>query len=119
MRFSVMVIAAVLLFPSGSAGDSRVPLPPIPQGDGEQCVEPTGIMRRDHMNFLFHQRDLTVHDGIRSKRHSLTGCIACHAGRDSNGSPIRVDAPGQFCDSCHRYAAVTIDCFGCHAATPQ
>ena len=30
----------------------------------------------------------------------------------------RIDAPGQFCSSCHEYAAVKIDCFTCHAAKP-
>ena len=101
------------------AGETRVPTPSVSKGDGEQCVEPTDVMRRDHMNFLMHQRDATVHQGVRTKRHSLTGCIDCHVQRNAQGQTIPVNAPGQFCESCHRYAAVSLDCFECHATTPD
>lgn len=30
-----------------------------------------------------------------------------------------VNSPGQFCASCHRFAAVSLDCFQCHATTPD
>jgi hypothetical protein len=33
------------------------------------------IMRRDHFEFITHQRDLTVHQGIRTK----IDCFSCHA----------------------------------------
>lgn len=100
------------------AEESRVPKPSISVGKGEQCVEPTDVMRRDHMNFLMHQRDNTVHQGVRTTKHSLVGCIDCHAQQDDQGQAMPVDAPGQFCESCHRYAAVSLDCFDCHATTP-
>ena len=66
-----------------------------------------------------HQRDETVHRGIRTRKHSLKECIECHVQRDDAGSTIPVDAPGQFCQSCHEYAAVSMDCFQCHATTPD
>ena len=97
---------------------AEVPLPNVPRGKGERCVEPVELMRRDHMEFLLHQRDLTVHDGVRSKRHSLVECIACHAGRDESGAYVPINAPDQFCEGCHSYAAVDIDCFECHATVP-
>ena len=71
------------------------------------------------MKFLLHQRDDTVHEGIRTKRHSLKGCIECHASRDAAGKPVPVTSEGQFCQSCHSYAAVKMDCFSCHATTPE
>ena len=83
-----------------------------------RASEPLPVIRRDHMKFLMHQRDDTVHGGIRGTRHSLVGCIDCHAAKDDAGQWVRIDAPGQFCASCHAYAAVKIDCFGCHAALP-
>lgn len=83
---------------------------------GERCVEDTATMRRDHMRMLEHQRDATVHGGIRGAKHSLKGCIDCHAGATS-GSVAQ--AGGDFCVSCHPYAAVTIDCFECHSSRPQ
>lgn len=91
-------------------------IPPAARGDA--CVEPTEIMRRDHMRFLMHQRDDTVHGGIRGAKHSLVGCIECHAQTDAQGVAIPVDAKGQFCESCHTFAGVRMDCFECHAAVP-
>ncbi|MGI9310451.1 MAG: Hdr-like menaquinol oxidoreductase cytochrome c subunit [bacterium] len=98
---------------------ARAELPELPRGKGEQCVEPTDVMRRSHMDFLFHQRDAVVRDGARAARHSLVQCIECHAQRDAAGDFIPIDAPGQFCDGCHAFAAVEMDCFGCHATTPD
>ena len=96
-----------------------VPLPALVKAHkGETCVEPLPVIRRDHMKFLTHQRDDTVRSGIRGARHSLLGCIDCHAAKDEAGQWVRIDASGQFCASCHAYASVKIDCFGCHAALP-
>ena len=90
----------------------------LPRGKGEMCVEPTEYMRKYHFDLLTHQRDLTVRSGIRTPRHSLTGCIDCHVQQDAHGQFIAVDAPGQFCESCHGFVAVKLDCFECHAAKP-
>lgn len=99
--------------------EDRVPLPALVKAHrGEACVEPLPVIRRDHMKFLEHQRDDTVHRGIRGTRHSLVGCIDCHAAKDEAGRWVRIDAPGQFCATCHAYASVEIDCFECHAALP-
>ena len=118
-----MLAVAGLVLGTGFAVDAgaadRVPLPMLVKAaKGEACVEPLPVIRRDHMKFLMHQRDDTVHGGIRGARHSLVGCIDCHAAKDDAGQWVRIDAPGQFCASCHAYAAVKIDCFQCHAALP-
>ncbi len=81
-----------------------------------ECVESVSVMRKNHMDFLFHQRDNTMYYGIRTKRFSLKGCISCHVQRDEQGREIPVNAKDQFCEDCHQYVAVNIDCFGCHAA---
>lgn len=85
----------------------------------EQCVEPTALMRRNHFTFIEHQRDLTVHQGIRSSKHSLSGCVDCHARKDASGKAVPVDAEGQFCAGCHEYTAVSLDCFSCHRTVPD
>ena len=104
---------------TGAHASQGVPLPVLVKANrGAACVEPTPVIRRDHMKFLAHQRDDTVRKGIRGRRHSLTGCIDCHGAKDARGQWIRIDAPGQFCASCHEYVSVKIDCFGCHAARP-
>jgi len=94
--------------------------PVIPQASkGDQCVADTALMRTDHMDLLNHQRDETVIQGIRNNPFSLVDCVDCHAQTTDEGTPIRIDAEGQFCQSCHAYAAVKIDCFTCHAALPE
>ena len=83
---------------------------------GQQCVEDTEYMRRNHMKVLDHHRDKTVIEGIRTKKHSLKECINCHAS-EKTGSVAK--AKDDFCVSCHTYAAVKIDCFECHSTKPQ
>jgi hypothetical protein len=94
---------------------SRVPVPSVHTTPGEKCVEPTDVMRRDHMQFILHQRDDTMHRGIRTSKHSLKNCVNCHAD-PKTGSVLGKDG---FCQSCHTYAAVKIDCFGCHTDKPE
>ena len=121
MRGAATVLAylASLVLGAGACAADGVPLPALVKAQrGDACVEPLPIIRRDHMKFLLHQRDDTVHEGIRGARHSLVGCIDCHASKDEEGRWARIDAAGQFCASCHDYASVKIDCFGCHAALP-
>lgn len=93
--------------------------PIIPRGKGDQCVAPNAEMRRNHMEFILHQRDETVLKGIRTEPFSLSECVNCHAQNGAQGQAIRIDHPGQFCESCHAYAAVNIDCFSCHRAVPD
>lgn len=119
---SWMLTVSLLFLVNGSsalAESGAVPLPAITPAKGTQCVEPVEHIRRHHMDMLDHQRDETVHGGIRGKKHSLAGCVGCHVQKDADGKVIPIDAKGQFCESCHRYAAVTIDCFSCHAAKPE
>lgn len=118
--FALMLLAASTLATGSIAsahGDeqknkSRVPVPQHSIAKGDKCVEPTDVMRKRHMEFILHQRDETMHKGIRTKQHSLKNCINCHAD-PKTGSVLGKDG---FCESCHAYAAVSIDCFSCHSA---
>ncbi len=85
----------------------------------ESCVEPTNVMRKKHFEFLYHQRDLTVIDGVRTTKHSLANCIDCHVSRDDQGKFIPINEEGQFCYTCHIKTATNIDCFACHASVPR
>ncbi len=117
------VLATVLVGAAGLAtsasAESGVPLPQVSRGKGDQCVEDTAFMRRNHMKMLHHQRDETMHNGIRTKQFSLKECIDCHAVPGTDGQPVKVSDPKHFCRSCHDYAAVKVDCFECHASTPE
>jgi hypothetical protein len=90
----------------------------VPTPKGEKCVEETADMRANHMKYLLHKRDETMHMGIRTKTHSLVECINCHATPDRNGKIARVSDDSHFCASCHRAASVKLDCFECHADRP-
>lgn len=107
---------------SGAIGEGSkqdwVPVPHPPKGLGDHCVADTEFMRRNHMKMLFHQRKDTVHLGLRGEPFSLAGCVNCHAVRGNDGKPVAYSDPRHFCRSCHDYAAVSIDCFECHASRP-
>jgi len=115
---ALLLLAAWPALAAPADGAGRVPLPAVDAGAGGQCVEPVEFMRRNHMELLLHQRDETMHRGIRTQRHSLRNCINCHA-VDGAGQPVTLDDPEHFCVSCHRYAAVKLDCFQCHTGTPE
>jgi len=112
----VLLLLGLSLMWSSNAGE---PGPVIPKGKGDHCVADTDFMRRNHMDLIVHQRDETVIRGIRDEPFSLVECVDCHAQQNARNEPVRVDAEGQFCASCHAYVAVKIDCFGCHAAVPD
>lgn len=113
------VIGAISVAAVAHDGNSSL-LPVHPEASrGEHCVEPTDVIRRNHMKFLLHQRDDTMHRGIRTTKHSLKNCISCHASKDDSGKYIPINAEGQFCQSCHSYAAVSLDCFQCHSTVPE
>ena len=102
-----------------SAGEAsgRTPLPVIESAaPGTQCVGEPAFMRRQHMNLLKHQRDDTVHGGIRGAKYGLKECIDCHA---SQKTASVAKEQTNFCVSCHTYAAVKIDCFECHTSKPR
>jgi predicted CXXCH cytochrome family protein len=82
----------------------------------KRCVEDTQFMRRNHMDLLKHQRNKTLREGVRTTKHSLKQCVECHAS-EKTGS-VAADAK-DFCVSCHRYAAVHLDCWDCHATKPM
>lgn len=85
----------------------------------KQCVEPTEVIRRNHMELIKHQRDATVHQGIRATQHSLVGCVDCHVQLDRQGKPVPVNAQNQFCDACHDKVGTELTCFACHSPVPN
>jgi len=77
------------------------------------CIEEPQVMRRIHMDLLKHGRNDTVHLGIRDRKASLAACVDCHA-NSRDGSVVGSDT--HFCQGCHAYAAVKLDCFECHSS---
>ena len=104
-----------LLLPGVAFASERVPKPVIEIAKPGKCVEDTATMRLKHPDMLKQQRDQTMHEGIRTKKYSLNECVACHASTQT-GSVLGEKG---FCQSCHTYASVKIDCFSCHAAKPK
>jgi hypothetical protein len=120
LTLGAVVLTTAVLTLGGAVGQAQAggaPKPEITKAvKGEQCVEDTEYMRKNHMKLLDHHRDKTVIEGVRTKKHSLKECINCHAS-EKTGSVAT--AKEDFCVSCHSYAAVKIDCFECHSTKPQ
>ena len=114
---SIGLAGALFALAAQAAGESYV-VPGSRAATLDSCVEPTEFMRRNHMEVIKHQRDATVHEGIRSTKHSLAGCIECHVSVGSDEQPVPANAEGQFCNACHQFAAVGLNCFDCHATVP-
>ncbi len=114
---AVVLTTAALALSGAAPAQAEAPKPVITKAvKGEQCVEDTDYMRKNHMKLLNVHRDKTVIEGVRTKKHSLKECINCHAS-EKTGSVA--SAKEDFCVSCHSYAAVKIDCFDCHSTKPQ
>jgi hypothetical protein len=117
----VLVALAGAWLPDALAADAagRVAKPAISVDRSTQCIDTPEVMRRTHMDMLKHQRDRTVRAGVRGEKVHLNGCVECHAGPGTGpaaGSVI--GSPQAFCEGCHRYAAVKLDCFECHQSRP-
>jgi cytochrome c553 len=106
-----LLLILLLAMTSAWAGDPVAPRLDI--GKGGKCVEDPKLMRRNHMDILRHQRDETMRSGVRGSRHSLVGCVDCHASSKNNSV---LGGNENFCQGCHAYAGVRIDCFECHSS---
>ncbi len=114
----VLVLALITVAAAVAADGGRTPVPaPAKAAKGAACVEPVEDMRRNHMVYLEHERDETMRKGIRGRKHSLKTCVECHAVADAQAAGVKTVRP--FCAECHRYAAVSIDCFQCHNRSPD
>ena len=81
-----------------------------------QCIEPTDFMRVNHMLLLKEWRNEFVRSGKTEYTNSggqvyemslENGCFSCHSNRSA------------FCDSCHIYVAVDLNCWDCHNGEPK
>ncbi|MEZ5451539.1 MAG: hypothetical protein R3E93_01790 [Thiothrix sp.] len=124
-KFSKVILASALAFAALLAGCSKAPTEAdlnlaTAKQKAEECVEPENVIRTKHMDFLMHQRDATVIEGIRTKQHSLKECINCHVSpTKQDGSPLHYGDKEHFCTTCHAAVGQKIDCFQCHADRPQ
>ena len=115
----IKALILALLLGFSTIAISGIPVPDIPKGKGDKCVEPIDEMRINHMEYILHQRDETMQIGIRTKTHSLKECVSCHAVKDENNMSDTYKDEKHFCNSCHEYASVQIDCFDCHSSVPN
>ncbi len=124
-KLSIGLLLSLAVSTARPWGGYDVPIPNPPKAkenvsNSQKCVEPIDVMRRNHDLFLKHYRHDTMRQGIRTRQHSLVACIDCHVTEDAQGNyPSIKEGSEHFCRSCHTYAAVTIDCFQCHASQPE
>ncbi|MDP2751779.1 MAG: hypothetical protein Q8O31_04135, partial [Rhodocyclaceae bacterium] len=112
LRCATAAICAVIAASAWAGGLPAKPVIKI-ENPGTKCVAPAEEMRRNHMELLKHQRNLTMREGVRGQANaaSLNACVECHASK-TNNSVLGSDE--HFCQSCHSYAAVKLDCWDCH-----
>lgn len=109
MKRTLVGLAAILLLAPVIA-TAGAPKPAIKIENPGECIAPSADMRVNHMKMLNHTRDRTMRHGIRGDKASLNGCVECHASK-TTGSVLGKDG---FCQECHAYAAVKLDCWDCH-----
>jgi hypothetical protein len=120
IRLSILSLVVINLNPNlNQSHAGEIDKPVIPKGKTDSCVADSKFMRLNHMDLLTHDRDKTVREGDRSIKYSLKECIACHAVEGEDGINVTASSPQHFCRVCHDYAAVSIDCFQCHASRPE
>lgn len=76
------------------------------------------LQRKMHPELLMHKRDKTLRQGVRGGYSQLKECVDCHTSIDKDGEHIPVNAPDQFCSTCHEKVGTSLDCFSCHRTTP-
>ncbi len=94
--------------------------------DGEEAHKREGmshaasliLQRKMHPELLLHKRDKTLRQGVRGGYVQLKKCVECHTSVDESGEFIPVNAPDQFCSTCHQKVGTSLDCFSCHRTTP-
>jgi predicted CXXCH cytochrome family protein len=119
-RFAVLLVSGAMLVLSAAAmSESAVVTKGSKAAEGGECVAETQDMRRNHMEYLKHERVEVVRDGVRDTKYSLAECVNCHGTHDEQGQPVAINSEGQFCDGCHNYTAVSITCFQCHSKVPE
>ena len=118
MKLRALMLGLAMLATGIASGlawsESRVAKPTVTIDPARgACVAPPEEMRRNHMAMLQHQRDRTLRLGERGAKVTLNGCINCHAGKASG---TVIGSRTEFCEGCHAYAGVKLDCFECHQA---
>lgn len=114
-----LLFSQALTAADGAPSASRVPAPRLTVNTATQCVAPTAEIRRNHPDLLVHQRDRTLRLGERGAKIELNGCIQCHATPvpgAADGARSVIGHAGAFCQECHVFAGVKLDCFECHQA---
>ncbi|MDH5797742.1 MAG: hypothetical protein OEZ19_04185 [Paracoccaceae bacterium] len=115
----LLIIPVLLGLATTAQAQERSPLlPQVPTATGEPHPEGPEFWRKNHMELLKHDRDLTMRQGDREVDASLAKCFDCHAAKDDDGKIVSYESEKHFCRVCHDFAAVKVDCFMCHRSTP-
>ena len=119
-QVAVLLYALVGLSLLSTSALAETPFPTVhePADESLKCIHPEEEMRRNHMNYILNERDETMYEGIRNEPASLAGCIDCHVEPNEKGEIAGIETEEHFCNACHQYASVQIDCFQCHADIP-
>lgn len=118
MHKTLIGVIGVIALSFGSVAMAELDaLDGVAKPKGDKCSIPgeESEIRAHHFQYILHQRDKTMHQGVRTKDSSLKECINCHVPENTS---VRFGDDKHFCSACHIQAGVTIDCFQCHADRP-
>ncbi|MBI3187728.1 MAG: hypothetical protein HYZ31_07725 [Gammaproteobacteria bacterium] len=118
MHKTLIGVIGVIALSFGSVAMAELDaLDGVAKPKGDKCSIPgeESEIRAHHFQYILHQRDKTMHQGVRTKDSSLKECINCHVPENTS---VRFGDDKHFCSACHKQAGVTIDCFQCHADRP-
>ncbi len=114
----VLALIITIFGLTGLAQAQNALAPNVPTATGAPHAEGNEYWRKNHMDLMRHDRDLTLREGERDIQASLGQCFDCHAVEEA-GEPVTYENEKHFCRACHDYAAVNVDCFMCHRSTPS
>ena len=112
-RLAALALVATLAIPAGAT--AGVDKPGIEKARSGPCIAPPGVMRPGHPDLPKQQRTITVHGGVGDAQGDLEKCVRRHPSKQTGSVAA---GPQDFCESCHAYAGVKLDCFECHASRP-
>lgn len=105
------IITSPIWYNFDNIGKENIIKKPKIATDAVECIESAAYMRKNHMVLLHEWRDSVVRENNRiyvnkkgkTFNKSLTKtCLKCHSNKK------------EFCDTCHKTAAVKLYCFDCH-----
>ena len=92
----IYVLIGFTLVSTSALAETPFPTVHEPSDESLKCIHAEDEMRRNHMNYILHERDETMHEGVRNEPGSLVACIDCHVEPNAQGEIAGIDSNEHF-----------------------